>query len=159
MSLSQRSATGLTARALALVGLLLSLCAFVAPAAQAAPTRPASLDNTWACSVPAGYTYDQVQNNLNVCSPSNFAYSYHLRTPQDNIWACSVPTSNLTYDRVQDNLNVCSPSNFAYSYHLRIPVNGLWACSVPPGFSYDLTQNNLNVCSPSNFAYSYRLRG
>ncbi|QUQ68038.1 hypothetical protein [Kutzneria sp. CA-103260] len=32
----------------------------------------------WACSVPAGYTYDQVANQLGVCNPSGFTYSYHL---------------------------------------------------------------------------------
>jgi hypothetical protein len=108
-------------------------------------------------TMPAGFTYDMVQSNLNVCSASNFAISYRLRTPQDNIYACTVP-GGFTYDRVQSNLNVCSASSFAISYHVRVPANGLWACTVPAGFSYDSTQNNLNVCSASGFAYSYRLR-
>jgi|GEM_PF-842727 len=116
-----------------------------------------NLDNTWACSVPAGYTWDQVVNQLNVCNPSGWAYSYHLRTPVNNLWACSVP-SGFTYDQVANNLNVCSPSNFAYSYHLRTPGDNFYVCSVPAGYTWDRVANNLNVCSPSNFAYSYHIR-
>jgi subtilisin family serine protease len=116
-----------------------------------------NLDNTWACSVPAGYTWDQVINQLNVCNPGGWAYSYHLRTPVNNLWACSVP-SGFTWDQVANNLNVCSPSNFAYSYHLRTPGDNFSVCSVPSGYTWDRVANNLNVCSPSNFAYSYNMR-
>ncbi|MBO4205557.1 S8 family serine peptidase [Micromonospora echinofusca] len=115
-----------------------------------------NLDGTWACSVPAGYTWDRVTNDLNRCNPSGWAYTYHLRAPADNITVCSVP-SGYTWDRVTNDLSVCSPSNFAYSYHLRVPAVGLWACSVPSGWSYSQTMNQLSVCSPSNFANSYRL--
>ncbi len=144
------------------VGLTSSAHAQSAPThptqARSAQARPASLDNTWACSVPAGYTYDQVANRLNVCSPSGFAYSYHLRTPSDGVWACTVP-SGFTYDQVANRLNVCSPSGFAYSYHLRTPSDGVWACTVPSGFTYDRVAYRLNVCDPSGFAYSYHLIG
>lgn len=116
-----------------------------------------NLDGTWACSVPAGYTWDQVQNQLNVCNPSGFAFSYHLRRPANGIWVCSVP-SGFTWDQVTNNLNVCSPSNFAFSYHLRTPGDNFWVCSVPSGFTWDQVTNNLNVCSPSNFAFSYHIR-
>jgi hypothetical protein len=119
--------------------------------------RPAILDGTWACSVPAGYTYDAVSNQLGVCNPTGFAYSYRLRIPRDNIWVCSVPT--YTYDAVSNQLSVCNPSGFAYSYHMRVPVNGLWACTIPPGFTYSATSNQLSVCNPNGFALSYRLVG
>ncbi|WDZ82623.1 S8 family peptidase [Micromonospora cathayae] len=115
-----------------------------------------NLDNTWACSVPAGYTYDRVTNDLNRCNPGGWAYTYRLRAPADSITVCSVP-AGFTYDRVTNDLNVCNPSSFAYSYRIRVPVVGLWACSVPAGFSYSQSSNNLNVCHPSGFAYSYLL--
>ncbi|MDF3294384.1 hypothetical protein [Streptomyces silvisoli] len=57
-------------------------------------------------------------NQLGVCNPSGFAYSYHLRAPQNNIWACSVPPG-FTFDQTRNQLGVCNPSGFAYSYHLR----------------------------------------
>ncbi len=116
-----------------------------------------NLDGTWACSVPAGYTYDQVQNQLNVCNPSGFANSYRLRAPADNIYTCTVP-SGFTYDRVVNNLNVCSPSGFANSYNIRAPADNIYTCSVPSGFTYDRVVNNLNVCSASGFANSYHIR-
>lgn len=115
-----------------------------------------NLDNTWACSVPAGYTHDRVTNDLNRCNPGGWAYTYRLRAPADNITVCSVP-SGYTWERVSNDLSVCNPSGFAYSYRMRVPVNGLWACSVPPGWGYSQTQNQLSVCNPSGFAYSYRL--
>ncbi len=117
-----------------------------------------NLDGTWACSVPAGYTYDRVVNELNTCVPGSFANRYHIRAPQDNIYVCAIPASGFTYDRVVNQLNVCSPSSFANSYNIRVPVTGLWACSVPPGFTYTQVANQLNVCSPSSFANSYLLR-
>ena len=116
-----------------------------------------NLDNTWACSVPAGYTYDRVQSQLNVCVPGNFANSYHLRAPADNIFTCNVP-SGFTYDRVVSNLNVCSPNNFANSYNIRAPADNISTCNVPSGFTYDRVVSNLNVCSPNNFANSYNIR-
>jgi hypothetical protein len=91
-----------------------------ASASPAAPTKApvAATAGFWACSVPAGFTYDQVVNQLGVCSPFSFAFSYHLITPADAVWACSVP-AGFTYDQVVNQLSVCSPSNFASSYHLR----------------------------------------
>jgi subtilisin family serine protease len=116
-----------------------------------------NLDGTWMCSVPAGYTYDQVVNQLNVCVPGYFANSYRIRTPVDTLWACSVP-AGFIHDQVVNQLNVCSPSNFANSYRLRTPGDNFYACSVPAGYTYDRVVNQLNVCSPSNFANSYNIR-
>jgi hypothetical protein len=138
---------------------LLGLLAVPTTNADAGPVTPQSLDGTWACSVPAGYVWDQVANNLGVCSPTGFAPSYHLRLPVDGLWACTTNAPGFVWDQVANNLSVCSPNNFAFSYRLRVPVNGLWACSVPAGFTYDQVANNLSVCSPNGFANSYHLRG
>lgn len=117
-----------------------------------------NLDGTWACSIPAGYTWDRVISQLNVCSPSGFANSYHLRAPANNIYVCSVP-SGYVWDRVQNQLNVCSPSGFANSYHMRVPSDNIYVCSIPSsGFTWDRVQNQLNICSPSGFANSYNIR-
>ncbi|NVK79182.1 hypothetical protein HG542_16100 [Streptomyces morookaense] len=130
----------------------------LAPAAQAAPARAENLDGVWSCSVPQGYTYDQVVSRLGSCG-QGFAPQYHLRAPQDGIWACSVPDSSFTWDQVVSRVNTCSTSGFAVSYHMRVPVNGLWACTVPPGFVYDQAVSRVSTCSTSGFAYSYHLRG
>ncbi|SCL25703.1 Serine protease, subtilisin family [Micromonospora nigra] len=116
-----------------------------------------NLDNTWACSVPAGYTWDRVTNDLNNCNPGGWAYTYRLRAPANNITVCSVP-SGYTWDRVTNDLSVCSPSSFAYSYRMRVPADNITVCSVPSGYTWDRVTNDLSVCSPSSFAYSYRMR-
>src|SRR6266566_2746336 len=125
---------------------------------SAQPARPASLDGTWACSVLAGYTYDEVINQLAVCNPTGLAYSYRLRTAGDNKWLCAVP-AGYTYDEVTNQLDICNPSGLAYSYRMRLPVNGLWACTVPPGFTYSQVMIQLDICDPSGLANSYRLVG
>jgi hypothetical protein len=103
-----------------LFGVLLAIGALTAPA-QADPqgSAPAggSVQGFWACSVPAGMTYTRVVNNLNVCYPGGWAYSYFVETPTTGLWACYVP-SGFTYSRVANNLNVCYPGGFAYSYLL-----------------------------------------
>jgi hypothetical protein len=98
-----------------LAGLAAAAISAAAPA-NATTTRPAA--SFWGCRVPPGYTYDRVVNELNVCNPSGFAYSYHVVSPANGIWACGVP-AGYTYDRVVNELNVCNPSGFAYSYRLR----------------------------------------
>lgn len=125
--------------------------------AQATPTAPdVTATAGWACSVPWGRTYTRVANQLSVCSPGNFAYSYYLDEPRNGLMACNVPPG-YTYSSVSNQLSVCNPGNFAYSYQLQQPRAGLWACEVPPGFSYSRVANQLSVCSPGNFAYSYLL--
>ena len=116
-----------------------------------------NLDGTYACSVPAGYTWDQVVSQLGVCSPTGFANSYRLRSPADGIYVCSVP-SGFVWDQVVNNLSVCSPSGFANSYRLRAPGDAFYACAVPAGHTWDRVVNNLSVCSPSGFANSYHVR-
>ncbi|NUT50229.1 MAG: hypothetical protein HOV94_23425 [Saccharothrix sp.] len=55
----------------------LRIAALAAPA-SATPTEEVGALGTWACSVPAGKTYTKVANQLNVCNPNGFAYSYLL---------------------------------------------------------------------------------
>ncbi|MGQ0840002.1 S8 family peptidase [Actinokineospora sp.] len=116
-----------------------------------------NLDGTYACSIPPGYTWDQVVNQLNVCNPSGFANSYRLRSPANNIYVCSVP-SGYVWDQVSNQLNVCNPSGFANSYRLRAPGDNFYACSIPAGHTWDRVVNQLNVCNPSGFANSYNVR-
>ncbi|HEY0639316.1 MAG TPA: S8 family peptidase [Pseudonocardiaceae bacterium] len=117
-----------------------------------------NLDGTWACSVPAGYTYERTQNSLNSqCNPSGWATQYLLRSPADGIWVCTVPTG-WTYERTSSNLNVCYHSGFATSYLIRAPRDGIWTCSVPSGYTWERVSNNLNVCYHSGFATSYLIR-
>ncbi|MGE7437453.1 MULTISPECIES: hypothetical protein [Kitasatospora] len=112
--MSRRSAA---ARVLAAAGLTLSLFG-VGASPAAAQARPHSLDNAWACSLPNGYTYDQVQSLIGACGASGFAIRYHLRVPADGLWACEVPPG-FTYDQAQRLIGICSTFGFAYRYHLR----------------------------------------
>ena len=116
-----------------------------------------NLDGTYACSVPAGYTWDQVVSQYNVCAPFAYANSYRLRSPADGVSVCSVP-SGWVWDQVVNQLNMCSPSNFANSYRLRAPADNIQVCSVPSGYTWDRVVNQLNMCSHSNFANSYNIR-
>jgi hypothetical protein len=144
-------------RAFAVLALLLGLSGGLTATATAAQTGQTGLDNTWACSVPAGYTYDRVTSQLNTCG-SGFHSYYHLRAPQDNIWVCYV-LPGYTYDQASNQLNVCNSSGFANSYRMRVGQDNIWACSLPNGsLTYDRVANQLNVCNPSGFANSYHLR-
>lgn len=90
----------------------------VAPsAAKPAVAGAASLDGTWACFVPDGYTFDKVESRLGQCG-SGFATRYRLRTPADLVWACFVP-DGFTFDMTQNRLGQCSERGFATSYRLR----------------------------------------
>ncbi len=67
-----------------------------------------SLDLTWSCSVPSGYTWDWVQVS-NTCG--SLRYQYRLRTPVNGRWVCSIPWG-WSYDAVQPT-NMCG-SNPSY---------------------------------------------
>ncbi len=69
------------------------------------------------CAVPAGYTYDEVTNQLDICNPSGLAYSYRMRLPVNGLWACTVPPG-FTYSQVMIQLDICDPSGLANSYRL-----------------------------------------
>jgi hypothetical protein len=135
--------------AVRVVALVLGVAAVFA----VAPVRPASAaDGDWACSVPAGYTYDRMDRYLQCGS----GYIYHLRVPADGLWACTV-SEGFTHDRA-DLAFQCNPRDSrATIYHIRRPVSGLWACSVPPGFSYDATYMSYD-CRPFSYQTMYRLR-
>lgn len=71
-----------------------------------------SLDGTWACSVPSGYVWDQVEPT-GACG--SLSYRYRLRTPVNGLWACTIPFG-WTYDSIRST-NVCG-STGPYQYRL-----------------------------------------
>ncbi|MEU9127280.1 hypothetical protein AB0D08_04020 [Kitasatospora sp. NPDC048540] len=120
--------------------------AFVAAAAllladlAVAPTQAgaAGLDNTWACSVPAGYTYDQVQQTRQCSGGSSWTSTvFHLRTPADGVMSCT-PVDGFVYDYVSLGSACAQIGPQAASYRLRTAVDGMMACTVKPGWTYDL---------------------
>ncbi|SCE87225.1 hypothetical protein GA0070618_1544 [Micromonospora echinospora] len=68
-----------------------------------------SLDGTWSCSVPSGYTWDWVQVS-NSCG--SLRYQYRLRTPVNGLWACSIPMG-WAYDAIQPT-NLCGSNPYYY---------------------------------------------
>lgn len=98
-------------------------------------------DPGWSCSVPDGYTYDQI---LSIpCGGS--ANEYHVIVPVDGAWACTVP-NGFTHDQVSSN-SACAVNGLAF--HLKIPTDNLWACTVPPGLTWDIRQSN-GACAGVN---------
>ncbi|MEU3457285.1 hypothetical protein ABZ671_27335 [Micromonospora sp. NPDC006766] len=100
---------------------------FIAPAAIPAHANPVSqetvlhgnsamgpldLDGTWACSVPSGYVWDQVEPT-GACG--SLKYRYRLRTPVNGLWACAIPFG-WTYDSIRFT-SVCG-STGPYQYRL-----------------------------------------
>jgi hypothetical protein len=96
---------------LAAVGLLLAIGAL----SSAATARPASLDGTWACSVPAGYTFDSV-TATSACATSGVATMVRLRVPVNGLWACTVPPG-FTFSQTQAT-SACARSGVATMYLL-----------------------------------------
>lgn len=74
-------------------------------------------DYLWACGIPAGFTWDQVSNSHNMCSPNSYQYIFRLRIPMIGLWACHVPPG-WTYDAIQNSCNTCSPNNYQYIVRL-----------------------------------------
>ncbi len=109
------------------------------------------------CSVPPGYTYNQVRLELGRCSTSGFAPVYNIVAPADNIAACTVP-DGFTYSIVRNELARCSTSGFAPTYNIRVPADNISACTVPDGFTYDIVRNELARCAASGFAPTYNIR-
>ncbi len=70
------------------------------------------LDGTWACSVPSGYTWDQVEPT-GTCG--SLSYRYRLRTPVNGLWACAIPFG-WSYDSLRAT-SVCG-STGPYQYRL-----------------------------------------
>jgi hypothetical protein len=115
-SLSRRRASVRVAAAAAVVVLLSLLTPglLIPGATPAAQASVADLDGVWACTVPDGFTYDQVAASAacgNTSSPR-----YHLRTPADDLYACTIP-DGFTYDQVAGSA-ACGSSS-APRYHLR----------------------------------------
>jgi hypothetical protein len=106
------------------------------------------------CSVPTGWTYDQVSGTLG-CG-SGIQPLYHVVAPQDNEWACSVPTG-FVYDQVSAT-NVCSMGGITNEFHLRVAGDGVWSCTMATGFTYDQLSVT-NVCgTPGTLADEFHLR-
>ncbi len=75
-------------------------------------TGTLGLDGTWACSVPSGYTWDQVEPT-GTCG--SLSYRYRLRTPVNGLWACAIPFG-WSYDSLRAT-SVCG-STGPYQYRL-----------------------------------------
>ncbi|GLZ41801.1 hypothetical protein [Actinokineospora sp. NBRC 105648] len=103
-------------------------------AATLVTPAPAEVTGTWACSVPAGYTYTSVTQSTQCGSGGNTAPRYYIEVPANNLWACTAP-SNLTYIPVTSS-SQCSTISTAPRYYLRTPQNNMWACSIPSGYTY-----------------------
>ncbi|WBB77889.1 hypothetical protein O7606_16630 [Micromonospora sp. WMMD882] len=71
-----------------------------------------SLDGTWACSVPSGYTWDIVEPT-GACGSLN--YRYRLRTPVTGLWACHIPFG-WSYDSLRST-SACGTTG-PYQYRL-----------------------------------------
>jgi hypothetical protein len=123
-----------------------ALFAFTAGPVAASP-RPAApspaalgLDGVWACTVPTGYVYDQVQYTQQCSTSGRPTTVYRLRTPVDGLTACSVPPTGWTYDLITSTYGCALISGTpATTFRLRKPANGLWACTVPTGWTYSST--------------------
>ncbi|WP_405015823.1 hypothetical protein OHV05_00985 [Kitasatospora sp. NBC_00070] len=124
-----------TTFALAAVTALLLAGFTVAPAGSA---HAAGLDGTWACSVPAGYTYDQVQQTRQCSGGAGWTSTvFRLRTPAEGVLSCT-PVDGFVYDNVTLGSACAQTGPQAPGYRLRTPVDGLTACGVKPGWTYDL---------------------
>ena len=111
----------ITVLALGTVSLLIApvaIPAFANPVSQEtvlngnSATGALDLDGTWACSVPSGYTWDQVERT-SACG--SLSYRYRLRTPVNGLWACAIPFG-WTYDSIRST-SVCG-STGPYQYRL-----------------------------------------
>ncbi|MER5638939.1 hypothetical protein ABT095_18490 [Kitasatospora sp. NPDC002227] len=147
---------GRTTSALAAATALLFAGLTVAPAGSA---QAAGLDNTWACSVPSGYTYDQEQQTRQCSGGASWTSTvFHLRTPADGVMACT-PVDGFVYDYVQMGTACAGIAPQAASYRLRNATDGMTACTVKPGWTYDLVTFS-SACSTQSGvpATSYRNR-
>ena len=100
---------------------------------------------TWSCTVPDGYTYDQVIQVTNTCGAGSNPY-YHIFLPTGNQWACLQVLGHI-YDRVNTS-TACSPIGVpTIRYRLRKPVDSLMACGPGTwnGFVYDFHHQQLCV--------------
>nr|QLJ96240.1 hypothetical protein HZU44_27860 [Micromonospora carbonacea] len=70
------------------------------------------LDGSWACYVPSGYTWDQVEPT-GACG--SLSYRYRLRVPVNGLWACAIPFG-WTYDSIRST-SVCGSTG---PYHYRL---------------------------------------
>jgi hypothetical protein len=112
---------------------------------------------TWSCTVPDGYTYDQVVQVTNTCGAGSKPY-YHIFLPADNQWACLQVLGHI-YDRVNTS-TACSPTGVpTIQYRLRKPVDGLMACGPGTwnGFVYDFAQST-TLCTLSGPGTMYHLK-
>ncbi|MCS7481955.1 hypothetical protein ACFFQW_02440 [Umezawaea endophytica] len=94
-------------------------------AAQQTTSSPAAVQEvgiashrTWACTVPAGYTWSSVRVNTN-CA---FRYEYFLLDAVNvnltGVWACGIP-SGYTYTASRQGSNCsASPGSSPYEYRL-----------------------------------------
>ena len=134
---------------------LVTAFGFVSPSPSPAHAEVGTVvvDGSWACSVPAGYTYDYADRR----PECGMQLGYRIRVPVDGLWAC-LTVGNFTHDYAYKTWT-CHPSNpnQATMYHLRTPFDGLWACTVPPGFRYDTSYSTVS-CYPPNYALMYHLR-
>jgi hypothetical protein len=95
VSQSNGSALRRTLTSLALATMLAAALLIFAPVQQARAT----VDGDWVCSVPAGFTYDEVRSTFG-CTTIGTAPQYHARVPANGLWACGVP-AGFTWDAVQ----------------------------------------------------------
>ncbi|GAB2885096.1 hypothetical protein [Streptomyces mayteni] len=70
----------------------------------------------WSCTIPAGYTYTQVQSTLS-CSSTGFSPQYYVVLPSDGLWACTIP-AGYTFTATQSTMSY-STTGFATSYRLK----------------------------------------
>jgi hypothetical protein len=121
------------------------------------PVIALAQDSTWSCTVPSGFTYDQVKSVTKICGAGSQPY-YHLRTPEDGLLAC-LQITGFVYDRVTTS-TLCSPTGApTIQYHLRKPVDGLMSCGPGTynGFVFDYTIPTTQ-CTLSGPGQLYHLR-
>ncbi len=114
-------------------------------------------DSTWSCTVPAGFTYDQVKLVTTTCGAGSQPY-YHLRTPTDGLNAC-LQIIGFVYDKVSTSTLCSTTGTPAIQYHLRKPYDGLMACGPGTynGFVFDYTVSTTQ-CTLSGPGQLYHLR-
>lgn len=111
---------------------------------------------SWSCTVPNGYTYDEVVKVTNTCGAGSNPY-YHIFLPTDNQWACLQVTGHI-YDRVNTS-TACSPDGVpTIQYRLRKPVDGLMACGPGTynGFVYNMS-GPTTLCTLSGVGTMYQI--
>ncbi|GAA3849951.1 hypothetical protein GCM10022243_14810 [Saccharothrix violaceirubra] len=126
--------------------------------AQAEEVRTASLHGTYACSVPPGYTYARLRDNM-ACGgvPTSVEYLLldYVRYDLTGTAACEVP-AGLTYTASRTNVACPLKGFYNLEFVLADPakrnLTGTWACGLPSGYTYQAVRTNGECYAPGTGA-------